>query len=170
MKKNYKSCNFLCSEVESASVPYFSLSVRIQKKFWKIGYSSFSSFKNTIYHKKNVIEMPQKTFLENETLNLQLGEWVEVRSIDEISMTLNEKGKYKGLFFMPEMEKFCGKKFKVVKRTKKIKLESTGEVKELKSPTVFLEGVYCNGENHEGCDRGCFHFWREVWLKRISDN
>ena len=169
MEKNYKSCNFLLSDVLSASVPYFSLSVRVRKKIWNFGFLSYSLSKNIFYHKKSVKEMPQKTFLENETLNLQPGECVEVRSIDEISMTLNEKGKYKGLYFMPEMEKFCGKKFKVFKRAEIIKLESTGEVRKLKSPTVFLEGVLCNGENHEGCDRACFHFWREVWLKRIPD-
>jgi hypothetical protein len=94
---------------------------------------------------------------------------VQVRSIDEISVTLDGKGKYKGLYFMPEMEKFCGKKCKVFKKAEIIKLESTGEVRKLKSPSIFLEGVYCNGERHEGCDRACFHFWREAWLKRISD-
>jgi hypothetical protein len=71
---------------------------------------------------------------------------------------------------MPEMEKFCGKKFKVFKKVEIIKLESTGEVRKLRSPSVFLEGVYCNGERHEGCDRACFHFWREAWLKRIDGN
>jgi hypothetical protein len=103
-----------------------------------------------------------------EPLNVQAGEWVEVRSLDEISQTLNEKRKYKGLYFMPEMEKFCGKKCKVFKKVEVIKLEETGEIRKLKTPTVFLEGVYCNGERHEGCDRSCFHFWKEAWLKRIS--
>ena len=105
---------------------------------------------------------------ENTTSNLQSGEWVEVRSIDEISMTLDENRKYKGLYFMPEMEKFCGKKFKVFKKVEIIKLESTGEVRKLKTPAVFLESVYCNGEHHEGCDRACFHYWREAWLKRVA--
>jgi hypothetical protein len=100
-------------------------------------------------------------------LNLQPGEWVEVRSIDEISRTLDDKGKHKGLLFMPEMKNFCGKKFKVFKKAEIIKLESTGEVRKLRSPSIFLEGVYCNGEHHQGCDRTCFHFWKEAWLKRI---
>jgi hypothetical protein len=59
-----------------------------------------------------------------------------------------------------EIKKFCGKKFKVFKRDKIIKLESTMEVRKLKSPTIFLEGVYDNGEFHDECDRSCFHFWR----------
>ena len=101
-----------------------------------------------------------------DSLNLQPGEWVEVRSIDEISPTLNEDRKYKGLFFMPEMEDFCGKKFKVFKKVDRIKLEESGEIRKLKTPSIFLEGVYCKGERHEGCDRSCFHFWKEAWLKR----
>ena len=106
---------------------------------------------------------------EYETLNLQPGEMVEVKSFEEISATLDENQKYKGLYFMPEMEKFCGKKFRIFKRAEIIKLESTGEVRKLTCPAVFLEGVYCDGENHDGCDRSCFLFWREVWLRRISN-
>ncbi len=101
------------------------------------------------------------------TLNLLPGEWVEVRSIDEISQTLDENKKYKGVIFMPEMESFCGKKYKVFKKVEIIKLESTMEIRKLTTPPVLLEGVYCNGEYHEGCDRACFHFWMDPWLKRI---
>jgi hypothetical protein len=106
---------------------------------------------------------------EPETLNLQPGEWIEVKSVDEIAETLDERQKYKGLYFMPEMEKFCGKKFRVFKRVEVIKLESTGEVRKLTCPAVFLEQVYCDGEHHDRCDRSCFLFWREVWLRRIPD-
>jgi GNAT superfamily N-acetyltransferase len=34
---------------------------------------------------------------------------------------------------------------------------------------VFLEGVYCDGERHQGCDRTCLHLWREAWLRRVPD-
>ena len=105
---------------------------------------------------------------ENEGLNLQPGEWVRVKSVDEIGKTLDGRRKYEGLCFMPEMEKFCGKNFRVFKKAEIIKLESTGEVRKLKSPSIFLEGVYCDGEHHEGCDRACYHFWREIWLRRVS--
>ena len=102
-----------------------------------------------------------------ESQNLQPGEWVEVKSVAEITETLDREKKYKGLYFMPEMEEFCGKKFKVFKRAEIIKLESTGEVRKLTCPAVFLEGVYCDGTYHDGCDRACFLFWRELWLRRI---
>jgi hypothetical protein len=123
-----------------------------------------------INENKGVTSKTISSGLKNSLLNLQPGEWAQVRSIDEISVTLDEKGKYKDLYFMPEMEKFCGKKFKVFKRVEIIKLESTREVRKLKSPVVFLEGVFCNGEYHDRCDRTCFHFWREAWLKRLPDN
>lgn len=161
MEKNNESCNFLYPIVISASVPYDSQFVRIKKRIMAYKDSAYYIFIDTFHHKKSSKEM--------EDLNMQPGEWVEIRSIDEISLTLDEKRKYKGLFFMPEMEKFCGKKFKVFKIVKIIKLEETGEVRKLKTPSIFLEGVYCNGERHEGCDRSCFHFWKEAWLKRLPD-
>jgi hypothetical protein len=45
------------------------------------------------------------------------------------------------LYFHARDEKFCGKKFKVFKRSEIIILESTMEIRKLKSPTIFLEGV-----------------------------
>ena len=68
---------------------------------------------------------------------------------------------------MPDKENCCGGRFRVFKKVTTIKLEATGEVRHLKSPTVFLEGVYCNGERHGGCDRASSHFWRETWLERV---
>jgi len=172
MEKQYTSCNFLCPAVIEASIPYHSLSVRTYKRILDFKSYLHSLKQERLTPQKNGKEIVSNTVvppLENDTLNLQPGEWVQVRSIDEILATLDGKGKYKGLYFMPEMETFCGKKFKVFKKAEIIKLESTGEVRKLKSPSIFLEGVYCNGERHEGCDRACFHFWREIWLKRIPD-
>lgn len=100
------------------------------------------------------------------TTDLQPGEWVEVRPFEEIATTLDEGRKHEGLLFMPEMKQFCGQRSRVFKRVKTIKLESTGEVRRLKVPAVSLEGVYCDGEFHEGCDRACLHFWRDAWLRR----
>jgi hypothetical protein len=102
-----------------------------------------------------------------QALNLQPGEWVEVRSLKEIFATLDEEGRLRGLRFIPEMAKFCGGRFRVYKKLEKIIMESTGELRRIKTPTVLLEGVFCDGKAHGGCDRACFCFWREVWLKRI---
>jgi hypothetical protein len=158
MKASDTSCNFLAPVVLEASV------MKREPVILKVR-QIVSPVYHYIFPKK-----PRVTRLsEGEILNLQPGEWVQVRSLDEISTTLDDNRKCKGLFFMVEMEKFCGKKLKVFKRVETIKLESTGEVRKLRSPTVFLENAYCDGERHSGCDRACFHFWREAWLKRIPE-
>ena len=164
MEKNHKSCNFLYSEVMSGSVPNESRFVGYIKKITGPRLGPYLTIHKNIFRRK-------KNFKEQESLNLQQGDWVEVRSIDEISLTLDNKGQYKGLYFMPEMQRCCGKKFKVFKIAKTIKLESTGEVRKFRTPSVFLEGVYCDhSELHDGCERSCFHFWKEAWLKRSGDN
>jgi hypothetical protein len=103
-----------------------------------------------------------------DVLNLQPGDWVKVRSPDQIFTTLDAEGKNKGLSFTREMLKFCGKEFKVYKRLGRMVLEATGEMRTMRAPTVLLEGVFCDGEFHGGCDRSCFCFWREAWLERTT--
>jgi hypothetical protein len=102
-----------------------------------------------------------------EPLNLRVGDWVEVRSLVEIRATLDADAKLRGLRFIPEMAEYCGGRYRVCKVLNKIVMESTGELRRMRSPTVLLEGVICDGRLHGGCDRSCFCFWREAWL-RIS--
>jgi len=99
-------------------------------------------------------------------LNLKPGEKVEVLSKKEILSTLDESGRYQRLGVMPEMFKFCGKKFKVLKRIDRMMVEGKG-MRKIKN-TVILEGVFCDGEAHGGCQRTCFICWREGWLKRVN--
>jgi hypothetical protein len=101
---------------------------------------------------------------------MEPGEWVEVRSLEEIIRTLDRGGRTDGLYFMPEMEEFCGQKHRIFKKFDIVRLESTAEVRRLKRPFISLEGVYCSGEHHEGCDRSCYHFWREEWLRQVPDD
>lgn len=168
MEESPTSCNFLYSTVIHTSVPTKPLSVRITSGLRRRTDPTYNQVRNLIHPPAVVGGRGPGSFSEGDPLNLQPGEMVQVRSLDEVADTLDERRKFKGLYFMPEMEKFCGKDFKVFKRVETIKLESTGEVRKLRSPTVFLEGVYCDGERHEGCDRACFHFWREAWLRRLS--
>ena len=99
-------------------------------------------------------------------LHLKPGEFVEVRSEKEIFSTLNG-AKYKGLSFMPEMLKFCGNKFKVLKRVEKYIVEGEQSRSIRPKNTVMLDGVFCDGSWHGGCDRTCYCLWREKWLKRV---
>ena len=113
---------------------------------------------------------PRRPSISGENLNLQPGEWIEVKSVNEIFETLDEHDKLKGLRFNPEMAAFCGRQFKVYKRLEKMIVESTGELRKIRTPTVLLQGVFCDGKAHGGCDRSCFCFWREAWLRRVTSD
>jgi hypothetical protein len=106
-----------------------------------------------------------------DRLNLQPGEWVEVRSREEIARTLSKTGKNQGLAFSyPEMLPMVGKRFLVRGRVERIINEETGRMMEMKHDCVTLEGTCCTGEYAAGrwfCWRGIYPYWREAWLKRI---
>jgi hypothetical protein len=105
-----------------------------------------------------------------EPLRLQLGEWVEIKSREEIERTLDNTGRCRGLGVMPEMWQLCGTRARVFKRVNNIVAESPdgSEVKAVRKmkDTVLLEGLFCDGVRLH-CDRSCFFFWRECWLRRI---
>lgn len=104
----------------------------------------------------------------DEALGLEPDEWVEVKSEPEIRATLDGQGKHRGMAFVPaEMLSHCGRRYRVLKRVEKIFLEESRQNRRLKN-TVLLEGVHCQGIGLD-CDRACFLFWREVWLKRAED-
>jgi hypothetical protein len=48
----------------------------------------------------------------------------------------------------------------------RIMLESSGQLRQVEN-TVLLEGVMCR--DLYDCDRSCFHFWREAWLRRMPE-
>lgn len=100
--------------------------------------------------------------------DLNPGDLVLVRSEEEIRSTLNEKNKFKGLGVMPEMADFYGKEFRVFKKLNKIMIEATGEMRNIKTPTYLLEGVFCDGKYHNGCDRSCFLLWKREWLIKVK--
>jgi hypothetical protein len=104
-------------------------------------------------------------------LDLQPGEWVEVRSPAEIGPTLDERDLNRGLLFTPEMLGSCGRRARVHKRVERIISERTGEMLHLKNDCIMLEGIVCTGERAPGmwfCHRDSYPFWREAWLKRVE--
>jgi len=105
--------------------------------------------------------------IAEESLGLVAGEWVHVKSADEIRETLDARGMVRGLRFMDEMWKYCGRRFRVLKRMERLLVERTGTMRNLKD-TVLLEGTTCDGSAHEGCDATCQHLWRELWLRRVD--
>ena len=108
----------------------------------------------------------QKTV--SESLHLQPGEWVEVKSREEIEATLDVHGKTRGLAFVAEQSLYCGKRYRVARRVDRMIQENTGEMRDLKD-TVALEEVTCMGlAPQRRCPRGCFHLWRESWAETRS--
>jgi hypothetical protein len=101
-------------------------------------------------------------------LNLKAGEIVEVKSEAEIRATLDAHGEYESVPFMPEMSKFCGKRFIVYKRADKVCAESPYFHMRRMENAVFLEGARCDGQSHDGCKRVCAIFWKEEWLRRAD--
>jgi hypothetical protein len=101
-------------------------------------------------------------------MNLRAGEWIEVRSKQEILATLDESGCLENLPFMPEMLQYCGQKLRVVSRADKT-CDNIGpwSIRRMQH-SVHLEGVRCDGGNHGGCQAGCLIFWKEAWLKRAD--
>jgi hypothetical protein len=100
-------------------------------------------------------------------LGLQPGEWVEVKSAEEIRDTLDRRGMFRGLYFMDEMLRYAGQRFRVLKRMERLMVERTGVMRTIKD-TVLLEGTVCDGVAHANCDATCQHMWREVWLRRTD--
>jgi hypothetical protein len=105
-------------------------------------------------------------YTAEELLSLQPGEWVEVKSMEEITQTLDANGKNRGLTFLKEMQRYSGHRFPVYKRLNTVFLEETQHVRTMKN-TVLLSGVTCDGKGY-GCDRSCLYYWREAWLKRVD--
>jgi hypothetical protein len=106
-----------------------------------------------------------------QTMNnmpLHTGEWVEVRSKEEILKTLDKQGQLEGLPFMPQMFEYCGKQFRVYKRAHKT-CDTVNDYKGRRMKNaVHLEGSRCDGGTYGGCEAGCLIFWKEAWLKRVA--
>ncbi|HEY2572451.1 MAG TPA: hypothetical protein VGH65_00235, partial [Verrucomicrobiaceae bacterium] len=98
----------------------------------------------------------------------RIGDWVEVRQLPEILATLDDKASFAGLPFMPEMAKYCGRKFQVVKSAHKT-CDPTGctDLRRM-ADAVHLE-TRCDGSGHDGCEARCLIYWKAAWLKPAGE-
>ena len=89
-------------------------------------------------------------------LDLKPGEWVEVRDLAEILATLDERGRLSELSFMPEMERYCGRRFRVSRRADKAcdRVRKSGNRRLVHA--VHLEDLRCDGADHGGCGAACY--------------
>ncbi len=98
------------------------------------------------------------------------GDLVEVRSKEEILATLDAKGRLEGLPFMPQMFRYCGRRFQVFKRAHKTcdtiayNWDSPGR----SLPGSVHLNLRCDGKAYGGCQAACLIFWKEAWLKSAA--
>lgn len=100
---------------------------------------------------------------------LQPGDLVRIKSKEEIVATLDTTGRNRGLLFDGEMAVYCGRVARVDRFVERLVEESTGEMVEIKSDCIILEGVACVGDFHRFCTRAIHAYWRELWLEKLED-
>jgi hypothetical protein len=104
-------------------------------------------------------------------LGLKPGDWVQVKSIEEIKSALTPQGRNRGLWFDWEMMRYCGGRYRVRSRVRRFIDDRNGKMVELKTDAVILEGVTCTGNFSSRrwfCPRAVYPYWRESWLKRVD--
>lgn len=100
---------------------------------------------------------------------LSAGDWVEIRSKEEILSTLDKHGRLENMPFMPEMLAHCGKRMRVFKRAHK-SCDTINPVSARRLPnSVLLGDLRCDGSAHGGCQAQCVMFWKEAWLKPLPN-
>ncbi|MPZ18392.1 MAG: hypothetical protein GEV06_10835 [Luteitalea sp.] len=106
-------------------------------------------------------------------LGLRPGDEVRVKPKEEILETLDVRRRNRGLYFDPEMVRYCGRTFKVLARPERIIDERTGRMLTLPTECIVLDGATCVGDlsihpNRLFCPRSIHSFWREIWLERVG--
>ena len=121
-----------------------------------------------VIHVRELFNMRTSNSTGHGVLNFRVGDWVEVRSREEILATLDTNGCLKNLPFMPEMFAYCGRRFRVYKSAHKTCDTVTVSKGRKMTDAVHLERVRCNGQSHGGCEASCLIFWKTAWLRRLN--
>jgi len=110
-----------------------------------------------------------------QSLNLQPGELVRVKSRSQIVETLDHKRSNRGMMLCYEMMRCCGREAEVRYRVDRLINETTGLMREI-SDTVTLSMRGCGSLGEEclcydepgDCPRGELMYWKEIWLERVN--
>jgi hypothetical protein len=105
-----------------------------------------------------------------EDLNLMPGDWVRVKSYQEILSTMDTYRRNRGMHFVADQVPYCGRTFRVFKRVNQIIDERSGRMIKMKTPAVMLEGAICGARYTDFCmfcPRSTYPYWREIWLERV---
>jgi hypothetical protein len=99
--------------------------------------------------------------------SFKVGNWVEVRSLQDIVATLDAQASLDALPFMPEMARYCGQRFKVFKRAHKA-CDTLGTYMNRSMADAVHLDLRCDGSAHGGCQAGCLIYWKTAWLKPVE--
>jgi hypothetical protein len=110
-----------------------------------------------------VVKLPDSGSSPHQDLGLRPGQMVRVKSKHAIEATLNRNSRNRGLSFGEDMVSYCGGSYRVAARIDRIVHEGTGELLQLKTPSILLEGVTAIGGSILN-PQNEFYFWREIWL------
>jgi hypothetical protein len=116
-------------------------------------------------------ELKGQNFVAPAPRGLRTGELVQIRTKHEISETLGDTGRNKGLWFDREMVPYCGQTARVKAKVERFIDERTGRMVELASDCYILDGVVCksyNSVNRWFCPRAIYPWWRECWIRPIE--
>ena len=105
-----------------------------------------------------------------QKLGLMAGEWVDVRSKDEILATLDKTAGWTNCHSLPQMFQYCGQRLRVIKRAHRLCDTQFATEGRAMNDAVVIEGLRCDGQNYGGCEMGCVLIWKEAWLKRSSES
>ena len=98
------------------------------------------------------------------------GDRVRVRTLEEITRTLDRDGCCHGCAFTGPMSRFCGQELRVLKRVGRYFDECRQQMQHC-DDVVLLDGARCDGQlgsQSSACDRMCMLFWRVEWLERVN--
>lgn len=165
---HYRRCQIECVQV--IPEPYSALNIawqrlrrlkRILKRRWRYVVNFLREAEHAKGHARS--SDAKQTIIPA----LEHGDYVRVRSREEIQATLDRWNQLKGCAFMEEMWHHCGTTQRIYRRVERFMDERDYLVKRCRG-IVLLEGVMCEGTKDFGaCDRSCFYFWREEWLEKL---
>jgi hypothetical protein len=95
---------------------------------------------------------------------LKPGDEVLVRSPEDIYATL-KGNKHRGLWFEPDMLKFCHQRYQVQAEVRNLIDIVSGTLLEMKTPAYILRDVHFTGERQLFNSQYEPLFWRSVWLE-----
>ncbi len=134
-------------------------------------YDAFQRMRGGIPYPHRRGSIPAGATTPVTTLQLRPGEWVVIRSYDEILATLDTRNRNRGLYFDCEEVPFCGGVYQVKGRVTRIIDERSGRMMDMKTPSVILDGVHCEARYSDRrlfCPRAIHPMWREAWLQRTE--